>query len=302
MQSDDGNLVLYKAGTALWSSGAAGGGSRAVMQGDGNFVVYNGSTPKWTANTADFSGASLALQDDGNLVVYHSGHAIWDWGSGYLGGALISGGELRPDAYLLSNNHRYRLVMQGSDGNLVLYDGSSALWSTGAAGGGSRAVMQGDGNFVVYNGSTPKWWSGTADRAGATLALQDDNNLVIYQGGTALWDWSSGLLNGGGGGGGGGGCGGSTPAETAAIGWAKPYADTHNTSYNGLCLTFVFNAYSAAGINLRNWVSVPIGGNTYPADIWAHFTHGQTGTGTPHTARSSSGTPKTVTARTATSR
>lgn len=73
----------------------------------------------------------------------------------------------------------------------------------------------------------------------------------------------------------------ATQAENAAVAWAKPYADAHNTSYNGLCLTFVFNAYSAAGVTLRNWVNVSIGSNTYPVDIWGHFTHGSTGTGTP---------------------
>lgn len=51
------------------------------------------------------------------------------------------------------------------------------------------------------------------------------------------------------------------------------------TDYNGLCLTFVFNAWSAAGVNLRNWVNVTITDNTYPVDIWGHFTHGSTGGG-----------------------
>ena len=84
-------------------------------------------------------------------------------------------------------------------------------------------------------------------------------------------------------------CGAAAPPPPApapstaqrAINWATPYADRHDTSYNGLCLTFAFNAYTAAGINLRNWVNVPIGSNTYPVDIWGHFTHGTTGVGTP---------------------
>jgi cell wall-associated NlpC family hydrolase len=54
-----------------------------------------------------------------------------------------------------------------------------------------------------------------------------------------------------------------------------------NTSYNGLCLTFDFNAYSAANVNPRQWVNFPITSSTYPQDIWGHFTHGITGTGTP---------------------
>jgi hypothetical protein len=73
----------------------------------------------------------------------------------------------------------------------------------------------------------------------------------------------------------------ATAAQNGAVSWARSYADRHDTSYNGLCLSFVFNAYSAAGINLRSWVTVPIGSNTYPADIWGHFNHGTTGGGTP---------------------
>lgn len=71
-----------------------------------------------------------------------------------------------------------------------------------------------------------------------------------------------------------------TAAENTAINWARPYADRHSRTYNELCLTFVFRAYAAAGMNLRSSVSVPIGNNTYPADIWGHL-RGRTGGGTP---------------------
>jgi hypothetical protein len=75
--------------------------------------------------------------------------------------------------------------------------------------------------------------------------------------------------------------GGSTAAETAAVNWARPYVTASSTSYSGLCLTFVFKAYAAAGLSLRNWVNVGISATTYPQNIWGHFTHGHTGTGTP---------------------
>jgi cell wall-associated NlpC family hydrolase len=70
---------------------------------------------------------------------------------------------------------------------------------------------------------------------------------------------------------------GYTAAETNAVNWAKTYVGT--ATDNGLCLTFVFAAYSAAGVNLRNYVNVPIGSDTFPADIWGHFTAGTTGGG-----------------------
>ena len=84
--------------------------------------------------------------------------------------------------------------MQG-DGNLVLYHGGSALWSTRTSGdNGAHAVMQGDGNLVVYLGGTAKWSSQTNGFSGASLALQDDSNLVIYHSGHPVWDWGSGYL------------------------------------------------------------------------------------------------------------
>ena len=73
----------------------------------------------------------------------------------------------------------------------------------------------------------------------------------------------------------------STPTGAQkAINWAA--ARVGSTSYQGLCLTFVFDAYNyGAGVNLRYQVNYPIGSNTYPVDIWGKFTRGTTGTGTP---------------------
>ena len=110
-------------------------------------------------------------------------------------GSVLSAGEtLQPGWFLLSPNHQYELVMQASDGNLVLYQGGHALWSSGAQGAGAYAVMQSDGNFVIYNGGAARWWSNTSGFAGAQLVLQDDSNLVAYHAGHPVWDWGSGYL------------------------------------------------------------------------------------------------------------
>ena len=68
-------------------------------------------------------------------------------------------------------------------------------------------------------------------------------------------------------------------SATKAISWATSLIGSYR--YQGLCLTYVFDAWSAAGVDLRPFVTVPIGANTYPVDIWGHFNHGTTGTGTP---------------------
>ncbi len=196
----DGNLVLYKAGTALWSSETSGdAGAYAVMQGDGNLVVYQEGVAEWNSNTEGFPGAYLQVQDDSNAVIYQSGHPVWDRISGYIGNELNQW-TLEPGAYLLSPDHQYELIMQG-EGNLVLYHEGKALWDSSTWGNpGAYAVMQADGNFVIYNGGPALWSSGTSGYPGAYLVLQDDSNLVIYQGSTALWDWESGRIGGGGGG------------------------------------------------------------------------------------------------------
>ena len=72
---------------------------------------------------------------------------------------------------------------------------------------------------------------------------------------------------------------GRTAAESAALNWAT--SKVGQAYDNNLCLTYVFAAYSAAGVNLRNYVTVGINSNTYPINIWGHFNHGTTGGGTP---------------------
>ena len=69
---------------------------------------------------------------------------------------------------------------------------------------------------------------------------------------------------------------GFSGAQSAAN-WAAAHVGQNYDS--GYCLTFVFQAWSAAGYNLRNDVTVPINGDTYPVDIWGHFNTGTMGGG-----------------------
>jgi hypothetical protein len=104
-------------------------------------------------------------------------------------GALSANQQLTVNQSVLSCNGSYTLVL-GGDGNLVLYQGSTALWASGTAGKASaNAIMQGDGNFVIYSTSGAALWaSNTAGNAGAYLSVQNDGNTVIYSSsGTALW-------------------------------------------------------------------------------------------------------------------
>ena len=104
-------------------------------------------------------------------------------------GTLTANQQLNSGQSLASCNGDYSLDMQG-DGNLVLYQGGTALWSSGTAGSAAtRAVLQGDGNFVLYSSAgTAVWSTKTNGNSGADLAVQNDGNVVIYSAtGTALW-------------------------------------------------------------------------------------------------------------------
>lgn len=203
---DDGNLVIYNKGVAIWDrfSGylanrwragvtlAAGSYLKSanrrltlVMQNDGNLVLYDSGKAKWASGTA---GSNYAvMQTDGNMVVYRK-----------EGGALAA-----------SNTDSFdgaTMALQ-DDGNAVIYYASLPIWSNGVylgdrlspgqtmnAGDLRRSTnkrytlaMQGDGNLVLYNGGSALWATGTSGDNRAIM--QGDGNLVVYRnGGGALWD------------------------------------------------------------------------------------------------------------------
>ncbi|WP_169736855.1 curculin domain-containing protein [Pseudonocardia spinosispora] len=182
IHQSDGNLVFYAGpGKPVWSSQTTGKGARTVMQTDGNLVVYSAANkPVYDTSTGGNPGATLAVQDDGNLVIYSaSKKALWSRSLSI--GKLAAGRSLGVNESIRSANNKCHLDMQG-DGNLVLYAGREALWSTKTTGkGGRKAVMQTDGNLVVVNAANqPLWDTKTGGMNGAWLAVQDDCNLVLY--------------------------------------------------------------------------------------------------------------------------
>jgi len=99
---------------------------------------------------------------------------------------LAYGEALYANESVWSTNGAYQLIMQ-SDGNLVEYGPSGALWASNTGIPGSWAIMQGDGNLVVYtSGGTPVFATGTA-WSGSQLIVQSDSNVVMYSGSTPLW-------------------------------------------------------------------------------------------------------------------
>jgi hypothetical protein len=112
-----------------------------------------------------------------------------DPGPGPTGPSVLAANEVMHHGdQRVSTDGRFVLVFQG-DGNLVLYQGGTPLWSTATHGTGADLVaMQGDGNLVVYGGGAARWASNTAGHPGAFLVVQSDGNLVVYStSGAPLW-------------------------------------------------------------------------------------------------------------------
>ena len=104
---------------------------------------------------------------------------------------LATGRAMLPGQFITSSNGRYRLIMQ-ADGNLVMYDGWTALWATYSIGPGRRAVMQSDGNFVIYHGYDGVWSTSTTGFRSSQLVIENNGNLVLYSDGLPTWSRFSG--------------------------------------------------------------------------------------------------------------
>jgi Astacin (Peptidase family M12A) len=78
----DGNLVLSCSRPGGWIPRWSTGTwdrpvDQCVMQEDGNLVLYNAGSPVWSSDTWTFPGARLVVQDDENVVIYHQDHPVW---------------------------------------------------------------------------------------------------------------------------------------------------------------------------------------------------------------------------------
>jgi len=94
---------------------------------------------------------------------------------------------------IYSADGRFYLTLQ-TDGNLVLYGPSGALWATYTVGSGaSQAVLQSYGNLVVYTSTGGVvWWNGIISHC-ANLVVQNDGNLAIYStSGAVVWQTNTG--------------------------------------------------------------------------------------------------------------
>lgn len=93
-----------------------------------------------------------------------------------------------------SPDGRFHLTMQ-TDGNLVHYGPTGALWGSNTVGSGaSVASFQPDGNLVLYRSDgVPVWSTGTSAYLCANMSIQNDGNVVIVNmEGVPVWATNTG--------------------------------------------------------------------------------------------------------------
>lgn len=208
------NQIPRAGGQFLWrqSSNARSAGAQAVKIA--MFDEVNEGTSIFpvaaTRTMAPDQGDWLTLDADGQALsadwYLRLSHQIAQVYSGRVANSVTmpsNPGPAKPAANcgVVSANHpltvnlptascdgRFQLTMQ-SDGNLVLYQGRNALWSSQTAGHPlGWAMLQDDGNLVIYDTvGMPYWSSRTAGHPNVRLAIQDDGNLVLYQGSRQIW-------------------------------------------------------------------------------------------------------------------
>lgn len=106
-----------------------------------------------------------------------------------MGKLLFQRTEFRPGAeWTLGQDHLLRFSLSG---NFEFWHLSPRrlLWETGTE--GDKLMMQGDGNLVIYNEETPVWSSGTYGHPDAVLAVDDAGYLEILSPDLQLVLWSS---------------------------------------------------------------------------------------------------------------
>ena len=144
---NDGNLVLYRDITVLWSSGTAGTGAhRLVMGHDGDLALYRpipyGPEPVWRSGSDGSAGAVLSVQDEGGAVIRLDDSPV-----------LWSAALPPPEAGLTGLKH---VVYGRGDQRVWLVAADGTLFDSYPVSG--RATWPRPGSYEVFSKS-PRTWS-----------------------------------------------------------------------------------------------------------------------------------------------
>lgn len=147
-------------------------------------VSGNGDTETPTLAQAHVSDADC----HNTLITLDAPNIARQWFGGKNNSWLAPGQTLGPNEGLWSPDGRTVLVNQ-TDGNVVVYPDGRALWASRTANGvGGTLIMQTDGNLVLYSPQGgARWHTNTWGRVITNLTVQNDCNVVLYQNGAAIW-------------------------------------------------------------------------------------------------------------------
>lgn len=157
----NGQSTLTRGQTLTGGQQLVAGSYTLDMQTDGNLVEYTGGSAVWQTYTAGEAGNRLSMQTDGNLVMYGSAN------------------QVRWQTHTQGYTSDY-LSLQSSDGNIVVYQGSSALWAKSWTQSAAGAQTYAQVIMPSYGWSVGTYYS-------------DLNNLWNAESG---WRWN--ICNGGG--------------------------------------------------------------------------------------------------------
>jgi hypothetical protein len=191
-----------------------------------------------------------------------------------LGPTLNNGMSMYIGQQLTSTDGSATLKMQ-TDGNIVLYKNSVAVWSTNTKGAMSQLKMQNDCNLILYDASNAKVWSSNSGMMGMScvssyLTVQNDGSVVIYNQNAAIWQSNTNdqpVTPGT-----------NTPATTAAPATAKPskislaavgcWADSHVQRALPAKLSVSSNSQRADCVWLAHKAGYKYFGLTFGGECW----------------------------------
>ncbi|APR84692.1 Xanthomonapepsin precursor [Minicystis rosea] len=174
----NGSLSISRDGSEIWSSGTSGAGKWLCNQDDGNLVIYSATDAVWSSSVYVGLGGHLVLEGDRLLSTTAGGQHLWEtpactaWSCAPSLDPEIATKDVGSGFCLTTSQPQTLLSTKQatlewqSDGNLVVYDNTitprKAPWATDTDGVGRSVCMQSDGNLVIYDaGGTALWASDT---------------------------------------------------------------------------------------------------------------------------------------------
>jgi lysophospholipase L1-like esterase len=103
---------------------------------------------------------------------------------------MFAGQGRTPGQCLTSTDGRFNFCYQ-TDGNIVLYMGSTAIWNSGTIRSPGYLILHGIGTLSAYDAWGFVYWSTAAAGSNALFQIQNEGNAVLYnQSNAPIW-WTS---------------------------------------------------------------------------------------------------------------